>query len=224
VTQPRTQSSQAGPVTPSVTESRVGSFGSGTPCASPSGGISVSPRRLLQTAVRRGSTGARRGPAVFLPLHAVGRHGEAGPQAVIDRAESVYIARLRTASSYVRAGPAGRLWSSRVQLARGHNGPPQRRIQRRSPIGRPLPLQPGGTAASGPVQDISQGVQTGACDGGLGCRSEFESHVDELLPPGRRGRTAQPLPAPRRRGTLTDPWPINCLCCQESLCVHQKQC
>jgi hypothetical protein len=35
------------------------------------------------------------GPAVFLPLHAAGRHGEPGPQAVIDRAESVYIARLR---------------------------------------------------------------------------------------------------------------------------------
>ncbi len=36
------------------------------------------------------------GAAVFLPLHAAGRHAEPGPQAVIDRAESVYIARLRT--------------------------------------------------------------------------------------------------------------------------------
>jgi tetratricopeptide (TPR) repeat protein len=35
------------------------------------------------------------GPAAFLPLHAAGHHGQSEPQAVIDRAESVYIARLR---------------------------------------------------------------------------------------------------------------------------------
>jgi tetratricopeptide (TPR) repeat protein len=54
-----------------------------------------------------GSSGPRvywcpAGPAVFLPLHAAGRLGEPGPQAVIDRAESVYIARLR---ALIPAGP-----------------------------------------------------------------------------------------------------------------------
>jgi hypothetical protein len=46
------------------------------------------------------------GPAVFLPLHAAGRHGEQGPQAVIDRAESVYIARLRALASAGSGEPA----------------------------------------------------------------------------------------------------------------------
>jgi tetratricopeptide (TPR) repeat protein len=46
------------------------------------------------------------GPAVFLPLHAAGRHGEPGPQAVIDRAESVYIARLRALSPAGSGEPA----------------------------------------------------------------------------------------------------------------------
>lgn len=46
------------------------------------------------------------GPMVFLPLHAAGRHGEPGPQAVIDRAESVYIARLRALAPADPDGPA----------------------------------------------------------------------------------------------------------------------
>jgi hypothetical protein len=46
------------------------------------------------------------GPAVFLPLHAAGRHGEPGPQTVIDRAESVYIARLRALATARPGEPA----------------------------------------------------------------------------------------------------------------------
>jgi hypothetical protein len=46
------------------------------------------------------------GPAVFLPLHAADRHSEPGPQAVIDRAESVYIARLRALAPSGSGEPA----------------------------------------------------------------------------------------------------------------------
>lgn len=46
------------------------------------------------------------GPTVFLPLHAAGRHGEPGPQSVIDRAESVYIARLRALAPADSSKPA----------------------------------------------------------------------------------------------------------------------
>jgi len=46
------------------------------------------------------------GPAAFLPLHAAGHHGQPEPQAVIDRAESVYIARLRALAPAGSGGPA----------------------------------------------------------------------------------------------------------------------
>ncbi|WP_300611982.1 CHAT domain-containing protein [Trebonia sp.] len=46
------------------------------------------------------------GPAAFLPFHAAGRHGQPGPQAVIDRAESVYIARLRALAPAGSVEPA----------------------------------------------------------------------------------------------------------------------
>ncbi len=46
------------------------------------------------------------GPAAFLPLHAAGHHGQPEPQAVIDRAESVYIARLRALAPAGSGEPA----------------------------------------------------------------------------------------------------------------------
>jgi len=46
------------------------------------------------------------GPAGFLPLHAAARHGQPEPQAVIDRAESVYIARLRALAPAGSGEPA----------------------------------------------------------------------------------------------------------------------
>ena len=46
------------------------------------------------------------GPAAFLPLHAAGHHGQPEPHAVIDRAESVYIARLRALAPAGSGEPA----------------------------------------------------------------------------------------------------------------------